>query len=751
MQVRRRGRLARRVVPALIATIALLLPLVPAGTAAPSGQVSGQLTMDVARSAAAVAVVTIVDQSATASDPLIVGQQRLPAQGSGALAFAVRYDPARIDTSRSYAVYASVVDGSAVLRSTAPVPVITGGPETGVKVPLAVRPPAPATLTVTITKKDRTALSASAVAQVAIVNATGGRLAGSGITVTPGQVPITVAVPYDPALIDPAARYVARAAIVDGAAVWESPTAVDLPPGSGTAGLTLDVTLLSTRLPVVEPTPAPTPVPPTAAPTEAPTPKPTAAPTEVPTAEPTEAPTAKPTAAPTPTPKPTAAPTATPAPTATASPTASPTATPTASPTAGPTATPTPTPGPTEGTVTGTLVYSEGAKLSGAARAVVALLDEGNASSVGVVATQVIPTPGQQPISFSITYATADVDPDRAYTVRGAIVDGDNAWVSEDGVAVLTGGAPASGVVVRLTYRPDLLLGEVTGTLAGIDGALGADASSVTMVVQPETGSVLGFDARPQGGASAPIPFSVPFNVADVDPEATYVVVSDVTDGDRSWETQNPPPVVTDGNPFADVVVPLVAVVAPTPEPTATPEPTPTPTPEPAEDEGGIPWLLLLVLVMVVGIVGAVVMARRGAQPPPTAPGGDEPGGDAPGGDATGGAAPGAAAGAVEPDVATVEPGDDTSGAAAAIAGVDAVAPDDGAAAGPEAVPAPAPGTLPEPDVVTEPAAASEQPPAPEPSAGTEGGTAPEPSAPEPSAPEPPAPEPSAGTEGGAA
>ena len=610
MQLNRRGRMARRVVPALVVTVALLLALVPAGTAAPSGQVSGTLTMEGMRTEGAVAVVTIVDQSAAAADPLIVGQQRLAAPGTGPVAFTVRYDPARIDVQRSYAVYASVVDADAVLQSTAPVPVITGGPETGVKVPLSLRPPAPATLTVTITKKDRTALGESAVAQVVIVNATGGRLAGRGITVTPGQAPITVAVPYDPALVDQTARYVAKAAIVDGASVWESPLPAELAAGSGAAGVTLDVTLLPTKLPVVTPSPAPTPTAaPTEAPTEAPTPRPTRSPTPEPTAEPTARPTVAPTA------EPTAAPTATPTPAPTPSPT--PTPTPSAKPSA------TPTPGPTDGTVDGTLVYAEGAKLSGAARAVVALLDEGNAASVGVVASQVIETPGQQPIRFSITYATADIDPDRTYTVRGAIVDGDNAWASEDGVEVLTGGAPASGVVVRLTYRPDLLLGEVSGTLTGIDGALGDGASSVTMVVQPETGIVLGFDARPQGGATAPIPFSVPFNVADVDPEAAYVVVADVTDGDASWETVDPPAVVTDGKPFADVVVPLAVAATPAPSPSPTPAPTATPTPEPAEDEGGIPWLLLLAIAVVVGIVGAAIVARRGAQPPPTAPGGD--------------------------------------------------------------------------------------------------------------------------------
>ena len=206
------------------------------------------------------------------------------------------------------------------------------------------------------------------------------------------------------------------------------------------------------------------------------------------------------------------------------------------------------------------------------------------------MASQVIPTPGQQPVAFSLAYATADIDPDRAYTIRGR----DRRRRQRLGLRGRASrsspsGAPTSGVVVPLTYRPDLLLGEVTGTLTGIDGPLGDDASSVTMVVQPDTGAVLGFDARPQAGATSPIPFSVPFNVADVDPESTYVVTGEVTDGERSWESSTPPRVITDGNPFSGVDVPLAAVATPTPEPTATPAPTPDADARAGRGRGRVP------------------------------------------------------------------------------------------------------------------------------------------------------------------
>jgi uncharacterized lipoprotein YbaY len=320
----------------------------------------------------------------------------------------------------------------------------------------------------------------------------------------------------------------------------------------------------------------------------------------------------------------------------------------------------------------------------------VALVDEGNGSSVAVVASDVIRTPGQQPIAFSLTYATAEIDANKTYTIRAAIVDGDNAWVSATGVPVITAGAPTSGVVVPLTYRPDLLLGEVTGTLTGVDATLGDDASSVTMVVRPDTGAVLGFDARPQPGATSPIPFSVPFNVAEVDPGATYVVTSEVTDGERSWESTTSPKVITGGNPLTGVAVPLAAVATPTPSPSPTPSPTPSPAPTPSatpvptpapEEEGGPPWLLLLIIAaVVVGGIAAYLYTQRNDTPPPTespAAGdvGAEPGAEAElAADAADGAEAGAAEAGADGAAGAAADGAEAGAGAAAVAASDAEA-----------------------------------------------------------------------------
>ena len=94
----------------------------------------------------AVAVVTLIDQTADADAGAIVGEQRIDGIDSAPIAFEVLYDDAAIDPSHSYALFASVVDGADVWNSQEPVPVITGGPKTNVELPVAPAVTYPATI-----------------------------------------------------------------------------------------------------------------------------------------------------------------------------------------------------------------------------------------------------------------------------------------------------------------------------------------------------------------------------------------------------------------------------------------------------------------------------------------------------------------------------------------------------------------------------------------------------------------------------
>ena len=94
----------------------------------------------------AVAVVTLVDQSATEGAGGIIGQQRIAPVASVPIPFEVLYDDAAIDDTHSYALFASIVDGDARYQSAEAVPVITGGPRINVELPVGPVPDAPAAI-----------------------------------------------------------------------------------------------------------------------------------------------------------------------------------------------------------------------------------------------------------------------------------------------------------------------------------------------------------------------------------------------------------------------------------------------------------------------------------------------------------------------------------------------------------------------------------------------------------------------------
>ena len=258
--------------------------------------------------------------------------------------------------------------------------------------------------------------------------------------------------------------------------------------------------------------------------------------------------------------------------------------------------------------MSGTLVYGERAPLSDAAVAtltVVQLL--GDERTVTVVGSQVIDAPGDVPIAFDVPLDLDVLDRTVEARIWATVVDGDNAWVTEDGVAVATNGAPAQGVVVRLTYRPDLLEGEVSGIITGAGPGLSDGAYYMSWIVDESTASILAFEQR-LAGTDEPIPFAIPFAVADLDREAPYVVNAAVFDGDSSWTTEAAVPVITEGNPFTDVDL----VVSP--EPTPTPSPTPSPTPIEPASGGGIDLIWILLAGVAIGglLAGVFWFLRRG-------------------------------------------------------------------------------------------------------------------------------------------
>lgn len=601
---------------ALTLPVLLLATLIPASSvAATPAQVTGTLVSKdkAALGPGAVAVISIVDQQASPDAGAVVGSQRVD-NAQLPLSFAVQYDTAAVDPTHSYAMYASVTDGSRTLQSLEPVPVITGGPTSGVTVLLVPLSSAEtSTVPGTITRTDKSALTPSAVAYAALINQATGTMISRQAIPSPGSGPIPFAIPFDPGVIDDTVTYVIRAGIVDGTKSWTSTALVPaIVNGAVVSGIAVPV------VPAAGPTPTATPTPkPTATPK--PTPKPTASPK--PTPKPTSSPTPKPTATPTQTPTATPAPTATPSPSLTPSPTPSPspTASPSPSPSPSPTASPSPTPTamPDTGIIRGTLTYREDHGLTPAARAVVILVEGNGGPHEGdIVASTSIRDPGPQPVPFELAYPMSAVSAGTPYFLYAGIADGDLAWVTPVGVSVKVPWPVTENVELPLAFRPDLLKGAVTGTISGaVDATRDPSAYATAFIIRSDTGETVGFQLITPVG-SVPIPFSVPYDPSKIDQKAEYRARAEVWDGTALWTSATGTPVITAGNPKSGVDL----VVKP-PEPTPTPTPTPTvpPTPSataapvqpPAGDGGGGLVPILVIAALAVLGVGGFVAYRR--------------------------------------------------------------------------------------------------------------------------------------------
>jgi hypothetical protein len=139
------------------------------------------------------------------------------------IAFEVLYDDASIDDGHSYALFASIVDGDSVYQSIEPVPSSRADRKSTSSYPSPRRRwenqarwddrpirttlscPSPPSRPAALVKEDTgTVVSVATIQKVPSIGDVRSR---SGTT---------------PELIDPAARYVVRAAIVDGGAVWDT-------------------------------------------------------------------------------------------------------------------------------------------------------------------------------------------------------------------------------------------------------------------------------------------------------------------------------------------------------------------------------------------------------------------------------------------------------------------------------------------------------------------------------------------------
>ena len=99
--------------------------------------------------------------------------------------------------------------------------------------------------------------------------------------------------------------------------------------------------------------------------------------------------------------------------------------------------------------------------------------------------------------------------------------------------------------------------GALTGTLTYPEPApLSAEARALVVLVEgagrPTAGSIVASNLMTDIGQK-PIRFVLEYSNANIDPNTTYTVAATIVDGDRVWTTSNGTPVITKGNPRADL------------------------------------------------------------------------------------------------------------------------------------------------------------------------------------------------------
>ena len=270
--------------------------------------------------------------------------------------------------------------------------------------------------------------------------------------------------------------------------------------------------------------------------------------------------------------------------------------------------------------MTGTLTYAEPHQLSGDAFAVVALVKgSARATENSIVASQIDRDITAVPYSFSLDIGSATIDPNVTYTIQATIVDGEHAWITGHGVPVLTKGNPKD-VDIRLTYRPDLLKGAVTGQITGVGIDLSPTSYAMAILIDPTSGETLGIDAQ-NVVDGLPVAFSVPYAITDIQPTQDYVVTAEVGDDGQTWRNAAGVPVITNGNPKTAIQVVVTPVVVASPSPSASPSPTPipsvSPAPEPSRPGSGNLLGIIILIAIILAIVAFFIARGRSETPPP--------------------------------------------------------------------------------------------------------------------------------------
>lgn len=218
------------------------------------------------------------------------------------------------------------------------------------------------------------------------------------------------------------------------------------------------------------------------------------------------------------------------------------------------------------GTLTGTVTYLDRSALDPAAVIEVDLTDVSSGTPVTVAATQVNAEGRQVPIPFELVYDPAQIDPAGTYLANGRIVvNGEVQYASQTGVLVLTNGAPTSDIEIVVVPAQGVTPSDA-GTIRGtVTTPRPPEALEAGAVLQVELREPMLADAPatatteiPVEGMGFPITFDLPYDPAGIAADRAYVVAARILSGNRLlYTTLAPVPVLTQGAPGSEIVVPV--------------------------------------------------------------------------------------------------------------------------------------------------------------------------------------------------
>jgi uncharacterized lipoprotein YbaY len=226
-------------------------------------------------------------------------------------------------------------------------------------------------------------------------------------------------------------------------------------------------------------------------------------------------------------------------------------------------------PTPVMAAITGQVTYRQRIAFKPDAVVEVELQDISRADAPAtIVGSQRIETQNAQvPIPFAVQYDPASINPAGSYSLRARIIEnGLVTWLTANAPRVLTRGAPTDQVeiVVQPSDNPQPAAA-ATARLEGVVTYLERIALSPNAVVEVKLQDVSRADVAAvevasqtiqTQGKQVPIPFSLEYDPASIDPRMTYAVSARITeDGKLTWINTTMYLVLTRGAPMNDVEI----------------------------------------------------------------------------------------------------------------------------------------------------------------------------------------------------